>query len=86
MKDGKPDADLVGALKDKDATRRTAAERALGKDGGRFAKQAGRRIYPRGLEYPMKKSLYVDGKKFAEEEITEVNFFNRFDDALFNKP
>lgn len=86
VKVGKPDAVLVAALKDKDTARRIAAERALGKDGGKFALQAGRPLYPRGLEYPMKKSLYVDGKKFAEEEITEVNFFNRFDDALFNQP
>ena len=86
IKEGKPDPALVEALKSKDAVRRTAAERALGKDGGQFARQAGRRVYPRGLQYPMKRALYVDGKKVLEEEITDVSFFNRFDDAMFSKP
>lgn len=85
-KDGKHDPVLVAALKDKDPARRAAAEAALGKDGGKFAKQAGRRVYPRTLRYAMKIAVHMDGKKLSDSEITEVHFFNRLDDALFEKP
>jgi hypothetical protein len=77
---------LSGALKDKDATRRRAAEAALGKDGGAYLKQPGRRVFLPGLRQAMKQVSVIDGKESAEVEIVEVRCFNRFDDKLFTRP
>lgn len=86
LRDGKPDKALEKALQDKDPLRRAAAEAALGKDGGAYAKQPGRRLYPQGLKVPMKAIHYRDGEKYIEQEVTEVIFYNLLDDGLFVKP
>ena len=39
-----------------------------------------------GVWYPMRSVLYQDGNKFAEEDVVEVRFFDRFDDKAFAKP
>ena len=86
FRDGKPDQAVEKALADKDPVRRAAAEAALGKDGGAFAKQPGRRIYVEGIKVPMRTLHYRDGEKYVEQEVTEVLFYNRLDEKLFGKP
>lgn len=83
---GEPDAALVKALEDKDPAKKAAAEAALGKDGGAYARQPGRRLAIPGLKLPMKSITYQDGKKIEEHEVVEVQFFNDFEDKLFAKP
>jgi hypothetical protein len=86
LRDGKPDPAVVKALEDKDPARRAAAAAALGKDGGAFEKQPRRRLFLTGLKRPMKTTYYQDGEKQLVLEVTEVEFFNRFEDQLFAKP
>jgi hypothetical protein len=78
---------LTKALKDKEPVRRTAAEVALGKDGGAYLKQPGRRLFVPGLRQAMKQVSLVDGTPDGRElEVVEVRCFNRLDDKLFTKP
>lgn len=85
-RDGKPDPVLVKALESKDPVRRAAAVAALGKDGGAYAGQPGRRIYLPGRKLAMKLISYEAGKKSAELETLDYQVFNRFDEKLFAKP
>jgi hypothetical protein len=85
-RDGKPERAVEKALEDKDPARRAAAAAALGKDGGAFEKQAGRRLLVTGLKRPMKTTHYQDGEKQLVLEVTEVELFNRFEDKLFARP
>jgi hypothetical protein len=85
-RDGKPNPVLVRALADKDPVRRQAAAAALGKDGGAFRNQPGRRTYPAGVKYPLKAVRYLNGDKLLETEVLEVRFYNRFGDKVFAKP
>jgi hypothetical protein len=82
----KPDKVVEQALEDKDPARRAAAAAALGKDGGAFEKQPGRRLFPTGLKHPMKTTYYQDGQKQLVLEVTELQFYNRFDDKVFARP
>jgi hypothetical protein len=84
--DGKPNPVLVQALTDKDPVRRAAAAAALGKDGGAYERQPGRRLIIEGLVQPMKIIHYRDGEKFLEWSITDLQFFNKLDDSVFAKP
>jgi hypothetical protein len=86
VRDGKPDRAVEKALEDKDPARRAAAAAALGKDGGAFEKQPGRRIFVSGLKRPMKTTHYQDGEKQLVLEVTEVEIYNRFEDKLFARP
>jgi len=83
---GKPHPALVKALDDRDPARRAAAAAVLGKDGGAYLKQPGRRLYLPGLKLAMKAVIYAEGKKSMEREYSEVQFFNRFDDGVFARP
>jgi hypothetical protein len=83
---GKPEADLVRALSDREPARRAAAAAALGKDGGAYLKEPGRRLYGRLRPEPMKMVSYRDGKREFELTTLEVEAFNRFEDRLFVKP
>jgi hypothetical protein len=84
--DGKPNPALVQALKDNDPLRRTAATAALGKDGGAYERQPGRRLIIEGLVQPMKIIHYREGEKFLEWSMTDLQFFNKLDDSVFAKP
>jgi hypothetical protein len=86
VRDGKPEPVLVQALADRDAQRQAAASAALGRDGGAYARQPGRRLYLSGLKLPMKAVTYSDGKKLAEREVVAVEFFNEFEDSVFARP
>ena len=86
LRDGKPDKLLEKALEDKDPARRSAAAAAVGKDGGAFAKQANRRLFLRGVKRAMKETSFEDGEKQGEVEVVEIQFYNRFDDKIFDKP
>jgi hypothetical protein len=86
FRDGKADQALVQALQDKDAQRRAAAGVALGRDGKPGPQQPGQRLLLYGLKRPMKGTQYQDGKKAMAWEVTDVQFFTRFDDSLFAKP
>src|SRR5262249_61428086 len=39
-----------------------------------------------GLNWPIKKVVFMDGKKLTEGEVTEFKFVDKFDDAEFAKP
>jgi HEAT repeat protein len=84
--EGKRDPLLVRALRDKDQRRRAAAAAALGEDGGDYARRPGRRVIPRPFKIATKAVRYVDGKKEAEIEHSEFQFFNAFEDKVFAKP
>jgi hypothetical protein len=86
FQDRQPDKALVQALEDPDPVRRQAAAAALGRDGGVYQRQPGRRVYPDGLKTFRKVTRYEDGKKTIEWEILEVQFFNKLDDGVFAKP
>jgi hypothetical protein len=84
--DGKPAPALAKALDDKDAARRSAAEAALGKDCGAADQKPGRRLYIAGVKFPMKAIQYQNSAKMLEREYTNIEFFNRFDEAVLAKP
>lgn len=86
QRDGKPDPLVQQALRDTNPARRSAAEAALGRDGGAFVRQPGRRVLVAGLKKPRKVALYQDGKKEMEWEVTEVQLFNKLEDSLFARP
>ncbi len=86
VRGGKPDPLVEKALSDKDAARRAAAAAALGRDGGAFEKQPGRRLLVGGVKKPHKVTMYQDGKKEVEWEVIDVQYFNKFDDSLFARP
>lgn len=86
LKDGKPDAALKTALESKDDRLRAAAEAVVGEDGGKWKKQAGRRLFHGDVKVPMKALLFKDGKKYFEREIITQQYFNRFDEAIWAKP
>jgi len=83
---GEPDPVLVKALADRDPVRRSAAEAALGKDGGAFARQPRRGLFPKGLKQPMKITMRTDNETFLDVEVIDVQLFNRFEDSLFVQP
>jgi hypothetical protein len=83
---GKPDPILLEALKAKDPLRRAAAAAALGRDGGAFLRQAGRRVYIPGFKIPFKAVYFTDGKKTMELITTEIRFYNRLADRIFARP
>lgn len=86
VKDGKPDAALKAALEGQDATARAAAEAVLGKDGEKWLKQPGRRMFLGDVKVPMKALLFKDGKKYFEREIVSQQHCNRFDESIWAKP
>jgi hypothetical protein len=77
---------LQAALKDAHPARRAAAAAVLGKDGGAYLRQPGRRLYPRGLRQAMKQVQVTGGKMEMEMEVLEVECFNRFADKEFARP
>jgi hypothetical protein len=82
----KPDKVLVQALADKDAVKRALARLAVGKDKGAYDHQPGRRLLISGVKRPMQGVIRHDGRKVMTWKITDVQFYNRLDDALFDKP
>lgn len=86
FRDGKPEPILVQALEDKDPHRRAAAAAVLQRDGKTPQDWPGQRVYLSGLKRAMKGVHYRDGKLSSEWEITDLQFFTRFDDSQFAKP
>jgi hypothetical protein len=83
---GREDPLMVQALEDKDPKRRAAAAAALGRDGGAYERQAGRRVYLTGLKEARKVLCRRDGEDFLEWEVIDFQLFNRLDDEIFAKP
>jgi hypothetical protein len=81
-----PDPVLVQALEDKNEFRRRAAAAALGKDGGAYARQPGRRLFTSMPKRPRKHKSWVDSKLDMEMETFDYQFFNAFEDKVFAKP
>lgn len=81
-----PDPVLLRALDDKDPLRRRIAAAALGKDGGAYARQPGRRLFAAMPKRPRKHKTWVDGKLDMEMESFDYQFFNAFEDKVFAKP
>jgi hypothetical protein len=84
--DGKPDPVLIQALDDKDPARRAAAAAALGKDGGTYAKQPGRRLFFQPPKLARIHRGWIDGTLQMEMEMLDYQFFNAFDDKVFARP
>jgi hypothetical protein len=85
-RDGKPDPALLWALDDADPVRRSAACGVLGRDGGDYLRQPGRRVYLHGLRQPAIRACYTSGT-FAEiTEMRPTEYFNDFDPRLFARP
>jgi hypothetical protein len=84
--EGKPDAALERALTDKEPSRRAAAAAALGKDGGAYLKEPGRRLYGRLPRQAMRVVSYRGGERELDLTTVEIEAFNRFDDRLFARP
>jgi hypothetical protein len=82
---GGPPAALKAALTDKSPARRAVAAAALGADGEAYLKSP-RRLYLPGLKQPMKLTMFRDGKKEAVLELSELHYYNRFDDKEFERP
>lgn len=83
------DSALVAALEDRDPARRAAAEAALGKDGGAYARRPGRRVYPLGIRYPRKIVEVIESKTLHATttlELLDLQYYNRLDDSLFAPP
>jgi hypothetical protein len=83
---GTPPPDLVRALADKDPVKREAARGVLGKDGGAFMKQPGRRLFFQGPPNARRTVGLTDGKKQMEIEAVDVQYFNAFEDREFARP
>ena len=81
-----PDSALTKALEDKDPLRRAAAAAALGKGGGAYERQPGRRLFDRIRKFPTKEKSWTDGALHMEMEMFDFEFFNAFDDKLFARP
>lgn len=86
VKDGKPNTALQQALDGSDPKRRAAAEAVLGKDGGKWLAQPGRRLFLGDAKIPHKAVLFKDGKRYFEREILSQQYFNRFEDSVWVKP
>jgi hypothetical protein len=84
LRDGKPDPVVERALQDKNPDLKAAATAALARDGGAYAQRPGRRLFLTGLKRAMKVGQYQDGNKQVEWEVTEVEYYNKFDDSLFS--
>jgi len=84
FQDGKPDPALQSAVKDKDPTRRAVAEKLINAHGRINA--AGGLLLLRGVLFPKKLTVYEDGKKQMEWEITEIKFYDRLDPQEFFRP
>ncbi len=84
-RDGKPDKDLLNALKDKDPQRQAAATALVG-PGGKAQEMPGQRLLLPGLKGATKRAVYRDKKKGMEYEVTDIQIFNKLDDSVFSKP
>jgi hypothetical protein len=84
FRDGKPDPALESALKDKDSTRREVAEKLISSGGRTTA--ADSLLLLRGVLFPRKETVYEDGAKQMELEITEIKFYDRLDPKEFFRP
>ena len=83
---GGPDPALEQAAQSKDEVVRTAARQALGKDGGAYARQPGRRLLISGLKLPTRCEMFRNGQKHMDLVTVEVEFFNAFADNVFARP
>jgi hypothetical protein len=86
VRDGKPAPAVVQALQDNKPIVKAAAAAVLGRDGGAYAQQPGRRLFLTGLKLPMKIIQYQGGNQQIEWEVTKVELFNQFDDSVFAPP
>jgi hypothetical protein len=85
-RDGKPDPALLRALDDTDPVRRSAARDVLGRDGGSYLREPGRRVFLHGLRQPMTLIQRRGNWPPAVRSLLEVEFFNDFDPGLFTRP
>jgi len=85
-KEDKSEPALLQGLHDNDASRRQATEAALGKDGGTYARNPGRRLFAPPRQIAKKHIIWMDGKLYLEMETSDYQFFNAFEDKVFAKP
>jgi hypothetical protein len=77
---------LVKALAAKEEGRRRTAAAVLGRDGGAFLKQPGRRLYLTNSKFPGRIVHHENGKQVYVEEVLDVHYFNALDERLFDTP
>jgi hypothetical protein len=80
-----PDPVLLRGLNDPDPIIRAAAAGVLGRDGGAYFKQPGRRLYLTGVKLPARFTIPL-AHGMLEGEFKGVEFFNAFDPSLFARP
>lgn len=86
LRDGQADPAVTKALESTDAARRTTARAALGQDASELARTPGRLLPITSGKQPTRVSIAQDGEKQMEWEVTELQFFNRFDPSLYAPP
>jgi hypothetical protein len=77
---------LEAALQDADAKTRDAAFKVLGKDGGTFLKEPGRRLILEGIRFARVARIFRGGRLHFEIETFDHQFYNRLDDSIFVRP
>jgi hypothetical protein len=77
---------VKAALKDPEPRQPEAATMVLGKDGGAFLKEPGRRVLLEGIRFARVARIFRSGKLNFEMETFDHQFFNRFDDSMFARP
>jgi hypothetical protein len=77
---------LEAVLKDDDVKKRDVAAKVLGKDGGAFLKEPGRRVVLEGVRFARQARIFRSGKLNFEIETSDHQFFNRFDASVFARP
>jgi hypothetical protein len=83
---GRPDPALVRALSDREPAVRAAAAAVLGRDGGAYRKQPGRRLCVPGFKLPMALEVLNGTAVVAEVKVVEMRLFNGFEPKVFARP
>jgi hypothetical protein len=86
LRPGGPPEALTAALTGPSAARRAVAAAALGRDGGAYLKQAGRRLHLPGLKQPMTIAIFHDGDHLVTFEVLDFQYYSRFDDKELARP
>jgi hypothetical protein len=84
--DGRPDPALAKFAGDADSLRRSTAEKLQAGTKRAQNGNTNRRLALKGIKYPYRSQLYRDGKKEADFQIVELEFYSQLADDVFAKP
>jgi hypothetical protein len=88
-RDGRPDPALLKAYEGGPEPSRKFAAAALGRDGGAYARQPGRRLYLpglTGLKVAHRMTLSIEKEKVFDLELLDLQVFNDNEERLFARP